>query len=138
MSVSSKRKIPDYDNFSRGPVSKHQDVKTLFFIFCSPDDKPFQKGWPSFETTAGLLFVFRSVELSELFELSELWRRFLFRLYSLSLSEFYLLICSFDCLSFERSQCRNLGGNWLTTVCLSLRPPAATPPIKLHSQTSCF
>ena len=37
----------------------------------------------------------------------------------LSLRVLCLLICLFDCLSFERSQCRNLGGNWLTTVCLS-------------------
>ena len=33
-------------------------------------------------------------------------------------SNFYLLICLFDCFSFEGSQCRDLGGNWLTTVCL--------------------
>ena len=33
-------------------------------------------------------------------------------------SNFYLLICLFDCFSFEGSQCHDLGGNWLTTVCL--------------------
>ena len=33
-----------------------------FLIPSTPDYKLFQKGWPSFETTAGLLFAFRSVE----------------------------------------------------------------------------
>ena len=70
---------------------KQQMIKTFFFIPSTPDYKLFQKGWSSFETTAGLLFAFRSVEL----------RTFSSTFVSLLLSEFYLLICLFGCLSFE-------------------------------------
>ena len=127
-----KRKITYYEKFSREPLSKpYPDKETKstcidknsknILISSTPDDKQFQKGWPSFETTVGLLFLF-SVQSSSLNFLSSLNFDIGF-CFAYTLSEFYLLICLFDCLSFERSQCRNLGGNWLTTVCLfNLQP----------------
>ena len=72
--------------------------------------------WYSYVVIRLFLFCYLSVLLTQMV-FSTL--RIIFFPFILSLRVLCLLICLFDCLSFERSQCRNLGGNWLTTVCLS-------------------